>query len=176
MSDDQVVSGYRIEQAIAAWQSARSRLLSDDADLAHDEAALTELLGAEGGNVQDILTRLLRATVHAEAMAGAAADQIEAIRGRQERYKRRAAAMRTTVFAIMDITGQKRVELPDVTVSIAAGSPSAVITDEEALPEEYVRTKREPNKSAILADLKVGVVIAGAQLSNGTPRLMLRVK
>ena len=54
-------SGYRIEQAMSVWESARERLLSGE--LAQDDqAALTdELLGAAEGEVDDVLARVLRA-------------------------------------------------------------------------------------------------------------------
>jgi hypothetical protein len=170
--------GYRIEQALSSWMSARARLLSEDAELAHDEAAMTELLGAEDGNVQDILARLLRAAVHATSMASAAADQIEAIKGRQDRYKRRVEAMRATAYAILDAIGQVKVELPDLTASIRKGTQSAMIVDEAAIPDKYVEivTTRKIDKAVILSTLRSGEEVPGAFLSNGMATLAIRTK
>lgn len=169
-------SGYRVEQALSAWHSARSRLLTEDADLAHDEAALSELLGSEEGDVRDVLARLLRAACMATLMANSAGEMANEIKARQDRYKRRADSMRGTAFAIMDALGERRLELPDLTASIRAGTPSVIITDEAALPAEYIRITKAPDKAAILADLKQGVVVEGAQLSNGIPSLAVRTK
>ena len=133
------ISGYKIEQAVSAWQSARSRLLAEDADLAHDEAALSALLGPEEGDVRDILARLLRGARHAASQAVAASDMAADIKAREARFKARAEAMRGTAFAIMDAIGERKIELPDLTATIRAGTVSAQITDETAIPEEYIR-------------------------------------
>lgn len=171
-------SGYRVEQALSSWLSARSRLLNDDPDLEHDEAALLDLLGPEDGDVQNILARLLRGAVHATAMASAAGDQIESLKGRQDRYKRRADAMRATAYSILDAMGQMKVELPDLTASIRRGTQSATITDEGAVPDAFVEivTLRKINKNDILSKLKAGEDVPGASLSNGLASLTIRTK
>lgn len=171
-------SAWKIQQAIAAWQSTRSRLLAEDADLAHDEAALTGLLGPETGDVRDILGRLLSAAQHATAMADGAAEMLAALKGRQDRYKRRAEAFRGTIFAILDAVGERRAEFPHGTISIAAGRQAAIITDEDALPDRFVtvKTVRMPDKAAILTALKDGEVVDGAALANGMPTLSIRSK
>lgn len=167
---------HAILQAMSAWQSARARLLQDDPDLAGDEAALTALLGPETGDVRDILARLLRAALHAKDMAELAHEQAARIAARQKRYASRAEQLRGTAFAIMDVICERRIELPDMTATIRAGGASCTITDAAALPDEYVRIKREPDKAAILADLKVGLVIAGAELTNAAPSIQIRSK
>jgi len=178
MNEIRPVSSYKVEQALSAWQSARSRLLSEDAELAHDEAALQLLLGDAEGDIQDILARLLRGAVHAGAMASAAADQIDAIKGRQDRYKRRAESMRATAFAILDAIGETKVELPDLTASIRKGTQSAMIVDEAAIPDKYVEivTTRKIDKAVILSTLKAGEEVPGAFLSNGLASLSIRTK
>lgn len=170
-------SGYKIAQAMSAWMSARARLLNDG-DLEHDEAALADLLGPEEGDVRDILSRLLTATQNAAAMAEAAGTMIENLAARRDRYKRRCEDMRGTAFAIMDALGERKVELPHVTATIRAGLARVIITDTDALPDEFVRvvTTRTPDKAAILAALKQGEVIEGAEISNGLPSIQLRSK
>src|SRR6185295_19516276 len=85
-------SGYRVEQAMAAWASARARLLSEDSALEHDQAALDELLGDAEGDVEDVLARLLRAARDAKAMAEASAGLIEDMQARKARFQRRNEA------------------------------------------------------------------------------------
>lgn len=169
-------SGWRIEQAMAAWQSARARLLAEDTDLAADEAALAELLGPEEGDVRDILRRCLLAALHAASMADAAARRIEDMRGRQDRYRRRGEQARATAFAMMEALGERKVELPDCTATISAPRPGVMIVDADALPGQFVRLKREPDKAAIGAALKAGETVAGAELANGMPSLQIRTK
>ena len=169
-------SGYRVEQAMAAWASARARLLADDSGLDQDEAALTELLGDAEGDVEDVLARLLRAARDAKAMAESAAGLIEDMQARKARFARRNEAFRSTAFAILDALGRKKVELPDLTASIRAGQPSVQITDEDAVPDLYVHMERRIDKQTIASVLKSGGDVPGAVLSNSLPTLSLRVK
>jgi hypothetical protein len=67
---------------------------------------------------------------------------------------------------LMEAAGLKKVERPAATVSIAAGRPKVVITDENELPEDCVRVKREPDKARIAAQLQRGEYVPGASLSN----------
>lgn len=171
-------SGYRIEAAMSAWQSARARLLIDDADLAHDEAALEALLGTETGDVNEIITRLVLAAQHAAAMDDAAATMIENLKARRDRYKRRAEQFRASTFAVLDAMGQRRFETAAFTVSVAAGRPAAHITDEDALEDRFIKvtTERKVDRAAVLTALKDGEVIEGAMLTNSLPVLTVRNK
>jgi len=171
-------SGYRAEQAIVAWQSARARLLAEDPALEHDEAALVDLLGPEEGDVNDVLARLVRGAVHSESMADAAAERIAAMSERLKRFKARAQTMRATAFAMMEATGLRKLELEDVTASVRNGTPSVEITDLDAVPEIYIETviTRKADKRTLLAVMKDGAVVPGCELSNAMPTIALRVK
>lgn len=169
-------SSWKVEQALAAWQSARARLLNDDADLCHDEAALAELLGDETGSIDEIINRLIAASLHAKAMAEAAGGMIDNLRARQSRYAGRAEQFRGTLMAILEAVGAKKHETPMATLTISAGRASGQITDETALPDAYIRVTRTPDKAAITADLKQGIVIPGAELTNGMPSITIRSK
>jgi hypothetical protein len=94
-------SAYRTEQAVATWQSLRARLLAEDPELATDEAALSDLLGPEEGDVRDILARCLRAAVHAESMEDAAKARAADIAARAKRFGARADSCRGAAFALM---------------------------------------------------------------------------
>jgi len=169
-------SGYRVEQAMAAWASARARLLAEDSALEHDQAALDELLGVEEGDIEDVLARLLRAARDAKAMAEASAGLIEDMRTRKDRFARRNEAFRATAFAILDALGRNRFDLPDITASIRAGQPSVQIVDEDAVPDLYVHMERKIDKQTIASVLRSGGVVAGAELTNGTPTLSVRTR
>lgn len=195
-------SGYRVEQAMAAWMSARARLLADDPSLEDDEAALVDLLGDEEGEADEILARVGRAAIHAKSMAEAAAARKDDLAAREARYKARYETLRITGLAILDALGKPKLELPDITIGRRQGTPSVTITDEAILPKMYVRevTTTSPDKALLLAALKQQAAlreamiaearekgdsvdetklpsgIAGAVLSNGSDSLTLRVK
>jgi hypothetical protein len=178
MNEVRPPTGYRVEVALSAWHAARERLLAEDPALEHDEAMLVELLGPEEGEVEEILARLVRGAVHAESMADAAAERIEAMRERAGRFKNRAQTMRATAFAVMDSTGLRKLELEDVTASVRQGTPSVKVTDLDAVPEIYVETvvTRQPDKRTILAVMKDGVAVPGCELTNAAPTIALRTR
>ncbi len=171
-------SGWRIEQAVATWQAVRSRLLQEDPSLENDEAAVKELLGEEEGDVRDILARLLRAAVHAESMATGAAARIMDMKERQERYGKRRDIARGAAFAVMDILGEKKVELPDLTASLRQGKPKLAITNEAAVmtQDRFVRVARSIDGEAVRAALQDGEIIEGVEMQPGLPSLTIRTR
>lgn len=169
-------SPISIMQALNLWHSTRSRLLSEDTDLAHDEQLLTHLLGEECTDLTEIQSRLARAIMMADDMALVADKMGADLLTRRNRYKRRAAQYRATLLAIMEVIDRPRLELPEATAFVRPGPVAVVITDEEALAERFVRTKviREPNKVALREALEDGEVIDGCHLTNGAPILTVR--
>lgn len=169
-------SAYRIEQALSAWQSARARLLAEDPALENDEAALIDALGPEEGDIRSILTRLLRGALHARDMQSAAKARKDLIAAREARYKARAESMVRAAFDIMQATGERRFELPDLVASVRLGPQSVFVTSEDELPEMYwhIVTERSPDKVLIGKMLKAGQDVPGATLANGAENLVLK--
>lgn len=166
-------SSWKIQQALAVWNSARSRV-SDE--VGHDETELAELIGDETEDVEEVLTQLLRAARRSEAMASAVADMETDLGIRKARYKKRGVEFRATAFAIMTALERPKFELPDLTASIRAGQPGVRIIDEDAVPDIYARTERKIDKATILSALKSGLSVEGCELSNSLPTLSLRTK
>jgi hypothetical protein len=169
-------SDYRVQNALLAWHEARQSLLERDADLDGDETALAALLGNEEGDVESLLGRLLRAARHAKAQAETLKAMADDMATRRARYDARAAAMRATALTIMQTMDWAKREFPDITASIRAPQTSVKITDESAVPDEYVKVMRTPDKTALMADLKEGVVIPGAELVEGFPSISVRTR
>jgi len=170
---DKAPSGYALEQAMSALMSARARLLDEDPELADDEAQIDTLLAEETADVEALIARMARAARHAEQMVKVAKDCIDTMRERQDRYKRRAETMRGALLAALDALGKRKVELPDMTISIGASSVSVQIIDADALPDRFVVTSRAPVKSAIAEALKAGENVPGACLTNGLPSIRM---
>ena len=171
-------SPFAIEQAMSVLLSARARLAADDPEMATDESLLADILGSDPDtcDAMDVLHRVLRAAVHAKDMAEAADARAKVITERRDRYKRRAEMLRGIGFAAMDALGTARVELPDLTASVATGRPSVVVTDEAAVPDTFIRMTRAPDKTLIAAALKAGETVPGAEMSNAMPVLSIRSK
>ena len=84
--------------------------------------------------------------------------------------------MRALAFKVLMQAGVKKLELAAATLSIRAGQPRVIITDEARLPPDCIRTRTEPDKIAIKEHLARGEPVAGAELSNSPPTLAVRVK
>ena len=140
-----------------------------------DEQLLLDSLEGET-DFHRFLAAVVRRICEAEACAEGIGDLIREVRERQARFEQRGDAMRALAFKLMQQTEVRKVELPQATLSIRAGQPRVIITDESALPPDCVRIKREPDKIALKEHLMRGEHIAGAELSNAEPVLALRIK
>lgn len=92
----------------------------------------------------------------------------ETIQDLQERVRadsKRIEALQWLMTKAMDSLQYTEVKSPEVTLRFRKSS-SVEITDSEALPEQFLRTKTvvEPDKTAIKNALKAGETIQGAQL------------
>lgn len=169
-------SAFAVTQAVAALEGARRRVLLDDPDLAADEGAIADALGQATEDVEAMIVGAVRAALVAEQRAAEADEVVERVYQRYHRYKRRAESLRGAVFAALDVLGRNRFECAEFTASIGAGRETCVVTDESVIPEKYWRTKRSVNLSALREDVTNGVVVPGAELRNGAPRLTIRSK
>lgn len=99
-------------------------------------------------------------------------------------YSKRLAAIenrergwRYLEFTILQWAELKKIVLPEATLSIRQGTPKVVIVDEAAIPNEYMRVRKEPDKALIKAALADGFAsVPGATMSNAEPVLSVRVK
>jgi hypothetical protein len=166
-----------IERCIAAWQRAQAALANDDA-LQADEGAIASALDSDPFLLppDELLRRIVRALNFAVLRKAEATELVGMMQAREMRYERRALALRTELFEVMVALNRQSFPAPEGTVSLRAGKESVLITDEDAIPDEYMitSTTRAPDRKAILADLREGVVIDGAALSNGAPSLVFR--
>jgi hypothetical protein len=149
-------------------------LLSLHPELEEDDVLRQDMIEAETGAIE-LIDKLIEAEREAKAFHNAIAAELDRLDKRRDRFVERQFAIRKYMMQLMDSAGLKKVERPAATVSIAAGRPKVVITDEEDLflSPKYVRVKREPNKEAIADDLKKGWQVPGATLSNAEPVLRI---
>lgn len=100
---------------------------------------------------------------------------LDALKQRQDRIQKRIAVKRAALEQAMVIGELKTLELPTMTLTVRRTPPSLQITDESSIPPEYWKAKDPAlDKRAVLAALKDGAAIPGAQLDNGGVALQLR--
>ena len=142
---------------------------------AEDEVLLADML--EGTtDLHEFLTLVVHRMLEAKAFIHGIDVLISEQMARCARFEQRSNAMRTLAFRVMNWAEVRKVELPAATLSIRAGQPKVIITDETALPPDCVRIRTEPDRIAIKEQLMRGERMAGAELSNSEPTLAVRVK
>ena len=103
--------------------------------------------------------------------------RLEEMRSRLERFEQRSLKKRQLAPDAMCEVGLKKLEQPDFTASARAGIPSLLLISETEVPTEYwVPQPPKLDRQALLADLKRGEEITGAQLGNPKPTLGVRTK
>ena len=101
---------------------------------------------------------------------GADEDALDAEIKRLQDKKRSAAnnreRLREYLKKSMCDAGILRIKAPAFVLSIGDGPESVEIDDEDQIPGEFIRTKREPNKAAILeAYRRDGECVPGARVT-----------
>lgn len=161
-------NAWQISMVMAAWHNSCQR--------AADDPEMLEALGEATEDVHALLARVLRAAVDADDLMEGAKERAQIIGARAARYGSQKDQLRALAMAILDTIGETRVKLPDLTASIGAGKPRVNITDEALIPDEYMRIRREVNKTEILSGMVLGELVPGAELLPPMPVLTIRTK
>lgn len=148
-------------------------MLLEFPELREDEQLRLDSIEAET-EATEILDRLVGYVRDAETMEAATADRIGKLKARKDACERRADGYRQLIHRIMDAAGIRKMQLPEATLSIRPAGPAVRVLDEAAIPDEFWRVKREPNKTAIKAALLDGVAVPGVTLSNSADTLSVR--
>lgn len=164
----------RVGLAAVQYQAIRDRIRAQEPSI--DEQTLADTL--EGiTDLHEILATVARAALTDEALALGLRHRLDAMEKRLDRLAYRASQRRQIVRDVMIESEIKQVSAPDLTLSIRAGTPSVVISDESAIPAAFfVPQKPRLDRQKILGELKLGASVQGAQLSNPQPVLTVRTK
>ena len=125
-------------------------------------------------DLHEVLAAVVARMCDAEAYAVADNALINDLKERRDRFNARYDAMRILAMKLMNAAEVRKVELAQKTLSIRAGTPKVIITDETALPESCIRIRKEPDKIAIKEHLVRGDQVPGAEMSNAEPVLVIR--
>ena len=144
--------------------------LIDDEELRADTLeGLTDL--------KEALTLLVRAEASAADKAEAVAARMLVLGSRKARLVHRSEGIRELILTILQTADLKKLELPEATLSQVKGQPQILgEINPDALPDDLVRIKREPNRTAIKEALLAHRELPGLSLSNAPPTLTIRVK
>ena len=164
-----------LTNSAANYRLIRERILA----LANDDIDETTLADTVEGlsDFNEVAAEVVRSALLDEAMADGLSQYIKRLQGRLQRLAERAKERRRIVRDAMMEVDLRKIVAPDLTLSVRPGSPSLVVLDEHAIPEPYwLPQKPRLDKIQVTSDLKRGVPIAGAALSNPEPVLSVRVR
>jgi hypothetical protein len=102
-----------------------------------------------------------------EADANAAETEAKRLSERKAAFSANAKRVKDRLFGAMRLTGNEKIKTALFTIGIQKNAPSVMIDEDTKLPDEYVRVKYEPDKTAIKDALKAGAVIEGCRLVQG---------
>jgi DNA repair ATPase RecN len=126
---------------------------------------IDEAQGALSGKV-DAICRVLK---NLEAQAGALESEEKRLAARRKARESSIKDLRQWVKVSMTVLDVKQIKTDLFTVQLTEGKPSVLITDEKAVPDEYVKVKREPDKTAIMKAFKSdGLVVPGTDILRST--------
>lgn len=148
-------------------------LRHDYPELADDAQLLEDTLEGET-SFREVLAQLVRLERQAKHFAAAIYTQECSLKERRERFLAQREKYLGMMQSLMDAAGQKKVTLPEATISIAQNRAGCIVTDETALPDEFVKIERIPKKTEILAALLAGERIPGAEMKNRGTHVLIR--
>jgi len=163
-----------LEVAAVTYRAVRDRIRAQDPHI--DEQTLADTV--EGlTDLHEIVTAIVRSALADEALATGLKSRIAEMQERLDRLQDRASKRRQIAKDVMIDLDIKTITAPDFSVSIRPGLPSLMVIDEAAVPSIYwqpsaPRLKRQE----LLSELKDGVEVEGAALSNPEPVLSVRVR
>lgn len=156
------------------YQAVRERLLLQFPTL--DDETLSDTL--EGiTDLHEMIAAVVRAALVDEALQAGLRLRVEDMKERLARLESRATKKRQLALDAMTEVGLAKLEQPDFTASIRAGTPALIVIAENSIPNPYwLPQPPKLDRQTLLRKLKQGGEVPGTQLSNPQPILMVRTK
>jgi hypothetical protein len=160
---------------VAELERAIANLLVTYPELAEDDELRADTFEGET-DFHKVLAALVDREREAKAMAGAVKARMDDLATRKARYERQQEAMRSLMGHLMDRAGQRKVTLPEATISVSFRKPAPFVADEAALPDECCKVVRKPDMATIKDWCEAGNIPDGVAMSNGKDVLTVRAK
>jgi len=163
-----------LQFAAIHYQALRERIKAREPDI--DEQTLADTV--EGlTELPDIIEAIIRSALVDEALSKGLRCRIAEMQDRLSRLQDRASKRRQIAKDVMVDLDLKKISAPDFTASVRPGLPALLVLNEEDVPPTYWQPS-EPhlNRQELARDLKQGVEITGATLSEPAPVLSVRVR
>jgi len=169
MSEHQNKLGLRLYELAPAYAYLIDAL-DDDGDASDGHAhldALSDAIDAKAASIAQVLSQL-------DAESEALRAEEKRLAARRQARERRAESLRDYLRMSLDAAGVAKIKSATHTISVGDGPQRVVVEDEGAVPQEFLRTKIEIDKRAILVAMQsLGECVPGTRVERGR---VLRIK
>jgi len=148
--------------------------LAQDPDL--PAIALTDTLEALEGAFNDKAVALVHVLINADSDVNAIDVELKRLQARKQIIQNGQKRLKDYLRENMEACEIKKIDCPLFSITLAAGRSVAVITDESALPDDFVRVKTSivPDKLNILKALKSGDDVPGAHIGKSVSSVRIK--
>ena len=164
----------QLQTEVRRYQLIREKIIqefpgTDDETIRDTLEGITDL--------HEMIAAVIRSALVDEALQAGLRRRLDEMKERLSRLELRATKKRELALHAMSEVGLAKLEQPDFTASTRAGSPALIVVSEQTIPEAYwLPQPAKLDRQAILGELKRGLEIPGAQMSNPKPVLSVRTK
>jgi hypothetical protein len=155
--------------ALTSQYRELQKLADSESDI--PEQVLADTLEAVGGELELKAQNVARFVANMESFANAIDEAAAAMADRAKRLRTRSAWFRQYLLSNMLAADLKKVESPELVLSVKKTPPAVVIFDETVLPAQYMvqppAPSPRPDKRAMSDAMKAGADIPGARLESG---------
>jgi len=121
----------------------------------------------------ELASKLLDRIEADEGRKAALTEQMDSRKVRRDRCDTRIKAQREALFALMEAAKLDKLPLPEATVTLRKLAPKPIVTDADALPDDFCTFTRKPNMAAIK---EADALPDGVAMDNGGISLTIRRK
>lgn len=157
---------------IAVLKTVIAKLFDDHPELSEDEDFRRDVLEGET-DLHAVVGRLARESQALRAECAGLKEAATAFVARAGRKAERDRDVREAIKAILGAADLTKIKTHAASVSLANVAPSVIVTDEAAIPDQFMRVKRSPDLSAIKDALAAGENVPGAAMGNGGQALRI---
>lgn len=167
------VNALQVRTALQDHEDLKVRLRALYGD--NDEDLILDTLEGQTDLVE-LIVQMERARQRDERLVQGIKEWAAELSTRQARIQARADKIRDLIMETMERSGRKKIEAPDFTISLRNVPPKVIVSDEDAIPDQYLKVKTtvSPDKAAIKDALDRGEEVPGCSLSNGGQGIAVR--
>lgn len=152
------------------------RLKTDFPDMLADAELLAGMVEGET-DFERVVTRIVDRILDADTMVDAITIRAKDLAERKARFERRSKGYRSVVMGLMRAAELRKLQLPEVTLSIPKAQTRVIVDDVDALPQgSYAMVRQAAAAAALRAMIEADPEFPGAHIETSPESLTVRTK